>query len=286
MRPRSVRQTSPATILPPFLHRGAKFHSWSKLHTGLSKLRYLFSMANSAPIKHQPRPMPEAEEVYRRWLEFLDEEFNRHQSADRRADIVREQLAQLYLGKPLGVKSGVPLTSELAGHVLALALDPRNITLEAEHYTDIDQDRYARLKPLLWFWQMFDRSSLGLNHWLGIRFRCMLGRHIFEHLGSGVKIHHGVNFAYGYNLWIGDSVVIRQQAMLQDRGGIRIGDHAQIGSFARIYSHVHQFEQHDQVRLETTVIGEHARIASHAIVLAGQHVAPGETVGHYPGDSQ
>ena len=230
--------------------------------------------------------MPEAEEVYRRWLQFLDEEFNRHQSAERRADVVREQLTQLYLGKPLGGKTGVPLTSELSGNVLALSLDPRNITLEAEHYADIDLDRYARLKPLLWFWQMFDRSPIGLNHWLGIRFRCMLGRHIFEHLGTGVKIHHGVNFAYGYNLWIGDGVVIRQQAMLQDRGGIHIGDQAVIGSFARIFSHVRQFEHHDQVRLEPTIIGERAHIASHAIVLAGQHVAAGQTVGNYPVDKQ
>ena len=243
-------------------------------------------MATTEILKLHPRPAPEAEDVYRRWLEFLDEEFNRHQSADRRADIVREQLTQLYLGRPLGSKGGVPLTSELSGTVLALSLDPRNVTLEAEHYADIDRDRYAKLKPLLWFWHMFDRSPIGLNHWLGIRFRCMLGRHIFEHLGTSVKIHHGVDFAYGYNMWIGDGVVIRQRALFNDRGGIRIGDRAIIGSFARVYSHTHHYEQFDQVRLEPTVIGDRAHIASHTVVLAGQHVAAGQTLGHFPGDSQ
>ncbi len=79
---------------------------------------------------------------------------------------------------------------------------------------------------------MFDRSPIGLNHWLGLRFRCMLGRHIFAHMGTGVKIYHGVDLTYGYNLSIEDGVTIRQRALLNDRGGITIGKGAVIGSFA------------------------------------------------------
>ena len=86
---------------------------------------------------------------------------------------------------------------------------------------------------------MFDRSPIGLNHWLGLRFRCMLGRHIFEHMGTGVKIYHGVDLTYGYNLSIGDGVTIRQRALLNDRGGITIGKNAVIGSFARVFSHIY-----------------------------------------------
>ena len=109
--------------------------------------------------------------------------------------------------------------------------------------------RFAERKPLLWFWQMFDRSPLGLNHWLGLRFRCMLGRHIFDHLGAGVKIHHGVDLTYGYNLSIGDGVIIRQRALLNDRGGITIGNKAVIGSYARIFSFSHDVEDYEKVRL-------------------------------------
>ena len=152
---------------------------------------------------------------------------------------MRDQLYQIYLGRPHGGKLNLTLTSELPGNVVSLSLDPQNVTLEAEHYAEVDRERFARRKPLLWFWQMFDRSPMGLNHWLGLRFRCMLGRHIFEHLGSGVKIHHGVDLTYGYNLSIGDGVIIRQRALLNDRGGIAIGDNAVIGSFARIYSFSH-----------------------------------------------
>jgi acetyltransferase-like isoleucine patch superfamily enzyme len=231
-----------------------------------------------------PHPAPEAEEVYRRWLQFLDDEFTRHSSPERRAEIVRDQLYQLYLGRPHGGKLNLTLTSELPGNVVSLALDPENITLEAQHFADVDHEKYNRRKPLLWFWQMFDRSPVGLNHWLGIRFRCMLGRHIFEHMGAGVKIYHGVDLTYGYNLSIGDGVTIRQRVLLNDRGGITIGEGAIVSSFARIYSHTHNSEDYDQVTLVPTVIGARARIGSHAIVLAGQTVAPGQAVGSFPID--
>jgi acetyltransferase-like isoleucine patch superfamily enzyme len=156
--------------------------------------------------------------------------------------------------------------------------------MEAEHFPEVDRERFARRKPLLWFWQMFDRSPLGLNHWLGLRFRCMLGRHIFEHLGSGVKIYHGVDLTYGYNLSIGDGAVIRQRALLNDRGGIKIGKNAIVGSYTRIYSFWHDAADYEKIRLQPTVIGDGAHIASHAIVLAGQNVAPGASVGSFPAD--
>jgi acetyltransferase-like isoleucine patch superfamily enzyme len=236
---------------------------------------------NSSSAAH---PTPEAEEVYRRWLQFLDDEFVRHNSPERRAEIVRDQLYQLYLGRPHGGKLNLTLTSELPGNVVSLSLDPENITLEAQHFADADCDRFNRRKPLLWFWQMFDRSPVGLNHWLGIRFRCMLGRHIFDHMGTGVKIYHGVDLTYGYNLRIGDGVTIRQRALLNDRGGITIGKGAVIGSFARVYSHTHAPGNYDQVTLVPTVIGENARIGSHSIVLAGQHVGDGQVFGTFPTD--
>jgi acetyltransferase-like isoleucine patch superfamily enzyme len=231
---------------------------------------------------HVPHPAPEAEEVYRRWLQFLDDEFVRHSSPERRSEIVRDQLHQLYLGRPHGTKSTISLTSELPGTILALSLDPGNVTLEAEYFPETDRERYARRKPLLWFWKMFDRSPIGLNHWLGLRFRCMLARHIFERLGTGVKIYHGVELTYGYNLSIGDGVIIRQGALLNDRGGITVGRGAVIGSFSRIYSQSYDPDDFEKTTLVPTKIGPRARIASHAIVLAGHHVGEGEAVGIFP----
>jgi acetyltransferase-like isoleucine patch superfamily enzyme len=231
-----------------------------------------------------PRPTPEAEEVYRRWLKFLDDEFVRHCTPERRAEIVRDQLYQLYLGRPFGGKLNMNLTSELPGAVMSLSLDPVNVTLEAEHFPDVDMERFARRKPLLWFWQMFDRSPIGLNHWLGIRFRCMLGRHIFDHMGTGVKIFHGVEITCGYNLSIGDGAVIRKGVLLGDRGGITIGKGAIIGSFTRILSHSYAAQSDGPIRFTATRIGEGARIGSHEIILAGTQVPAGAMVGSFPAE--
>jgi len=233
-----------------------------------------------------PHPAPEAEEIYRRWIQFLDEEFTRHHAPDLRAEIVRDQLIQLYLGRPHGGKLNLTLTSELPGNVLSLSLDPDNVTLEAEHFADADPEKYAQRKPLLWFWQMFDRSPIGTNHWLGVRFRAMLGRHLFARIGAGVKIFHGVELTFGYNLALEEGAVIRHHAMLNDRGGITIGKGAVIGSFARIYSHSHAAHDYGEVTLQPTVIGPAARVASHAIVLAGQRIAAGELVGSFPAERE
>jgi acetyltransferase-like isoleucine patch superfamily enzyme len=235
-------------------------------------------------INQAPYPAPEAQEIYRRWIHFLDDEFTRHHSQERRAEIVRDQLYQLYLGRPHGGKLNLTLTSELPGNVVSLSLDSENVTLEAGHFPDVDREKFGPRKPLLWFWQMFDRSPIGLNHWLGLRFRCMLGRHIFAHMGSGVKIYHGVDLTYGYNLSIGDNVTIHQRALLNDRGGITIGDNVIIGSYSRIFSHSHEAQDYEKVRLIPTTIGAGAHIATHTIVLAGQHVPPGAVVGNFPSD--
>jgi acetyltransferase-like isoleucine patch superfamily enzyme len=240
-------------------------------------------MADRARAEDQthriPQPLPEAEEVYRRWIAHLDEEFTRHQAAERRAEIVRDQLYQLYLGRPHGGKLNFTLTSELPLNVLQLSLDPGNITLEAEHYPDVDQERFSRSKPLLWFWQMFDRSPIGLNHWLGIRFRCMLGRHLFAHMGKGVRIAHGVELTFGYNLTIEDRVIVRQRALLDDRAAIRLGQESVIGTYARIYTHTHEVNDYDQVIFAPTSIGARARIGAHTTVLAGTQMPEAAIVG-------
>ena len=235
--------------------------------------------AMSTPEIQIPHPTPEAEDVYRRWLTFLDDEFTRHQGPLPRAEIVRDQL---YLGRPYSGKRLVSLTSDLPGDVIALSLDPDNVTLEPEHFAEIDAALWAPRKPLLWFWKMFDRSPVGLNHWLGLRFRCMLSHHIFQHVGKGARFLHGVDVTYGYNLSIGDGVFIRQNTFLDDRGEITIGDNAMIGAFARIYSHSHGAEDPKEVTLVHTAIGAGATVGSHAIVLAGQNVAPNELVGSVP----
>ena len=102
---------------------------------------------------------------------------------------------------------------------------------------------------------MFDRSPLGLNHWLGFRFRCMLGRHIFRHLGKHVKIFHNVEFTYGYNLTIEDSCTIHKNVMLDDRGEIILHEGTSVSDYANIYSHTHNINHQADVTNKLTELG-------------------------------
>jgi acetyltransferase-like isoleucine patch superfamily enzyme len=225
------------------------------------------------------RPTPEAEAIYRRWLAHLNEEFTRHQSFDRRADIVRDELYQMYLGKPHGGRMNASLDSELATNVLVESFDPRNITLEPEYYGDVDAEKYAVRKPLIWFWQMFDRSPLGLNHWLGFKFRCMLGKHIFKKMGKGVKIFHNVEFTFGYNLTVEDNCTIHKNVMLDDRGEIILHEGTSVSDYANIYSHTHDINVQADVTNKATELGPRARVTYHATVLAGASVGEDAMLG-------
>jgi acetyltransferase-like isoleucine patch superfamily enzyme len=158
-------------------------------------------------------------------------------------------------------------------------MDPRNVTLEPEYYHEIDLDRYAMVKPLIWLWEMFDKSPLGENVDLGVRFRRILAKRIFKRCGKNFKAFHFVKLSFGYNLEVGDGVVVHRHVLLDDRGGIEIGDRASVSDFANVYSHSHNIVDGRIVYLPRTVIGKGARITYHATVLAGTHVADDSMVG-------
>jgi acetyltransferase-like isoleucine patch superfamily enzyme len=209
--------------------------------------------------------LPDAEAAYLRWIAHLDAEFTRHQNIDRRSEIVRDQLHQLYLGRPHGGKLNFTLDTELPFNVLELTLDPRNVTLEAEHSAESGTPEFALRKPLVWFWRMFDRSPVALNHWLGFRFRAMLGHHIFRHIGQHVALFPGIEFLFGHNLTIEDNCVVHGHVRLEDRGeiilrrGAVIADHASIGIMVDNEGH------------RSTEIGPNAYVPYRAVVLAGEH---------------
>jgi len=161
-----------------------------------------------------------------------------------------------------------------------LALDPRNVTLEPEYYADVDAERYARVKPLHWLWQSFDRTPLGGgNVQVGVRFRRILARHLFARVGRNFKCFHCVEFSYGYNLEVGDDCVVHRHVLLDDRGGITLGDRVSISDYANIYSHTHSIVDQKDVTNARTVLEDDVRITYHATVLAGVRVGRNAMVG-------
>jgi acetyltransferase-like isoleucine patch superfamily enzyme len=171
-----------------------------------------------------------------------------------------------------------PRTPETARLAL-LSLDPRNITLEPEHYADVDAARYAKVKPLIWLWQGFDRSPIGGNVHLGVRFRRILAQHIFARVGRNFKAFHFVEFSFGYNLEVGDDVVVHRNVLLDDRGGITLGNRVSISDYANIYSHTHSIADQRDVTNARTVLEDDVRITYHATVLAGVRVGRNAMVG-------
>jgi len=175
-----------------------------------------------APVDPQahpevPKPLPEAEAIYRRWLAHLHAEFTKHTTCVRRSEIVRDELHMLLLGRPHGGRMNAALISELPMAVLAEGIDPRNVVLPAELEAGLDRERFNSIKPLIWFWRGFDRTVLGANLWLGLRFRSMLGQHIFARVGKNVRFYRDVAFERGYTLSFEDNTTVRPGVRIEDR---------------------------------------------------------------------
>lgn len=218
-------------------------------------------------------PTPPAEKAFLEWIEQLDSKFA-NPDPEHRSDVVREALCQLYRVE----KHSGPDTA-LGSQVLVHSLDPRNSTLEPEYYGDVDAKKYAERKPLIWFWMMYDRSPVGLNHWLGFCMRAMLARHVFKHCGKNVKIFHGVEVSFGYNLTVEDNCTIHKYVLLDDRGELIIHAGSSVSDYANVYTHSHDLNDGMIITNHKTELGPRARVTYHATVLSGVRVAEHGLVG-------
>lgn len=230
------------------------------------------------PLQQLP-PVP-ARPLADRWLAELEARLA-DPAADRVA-VCRDTLVALAFPEYAGrfdaalADEGIPLATRLA----LSACDPRNVTLEPEAYGDCDQERFQRVKPLLWLWYSFDRLPIGgQNIDLGIRLRRVLAPHIFKKVGRNFKCFQHVEFSFGYNLEVGDDVVIHRHVLLDDRGGIRLGNKVSVSDYANIYSHTHSIVEQVDVTNAMTVLHDGVRITYHATVLAGVHVGEQGMVG-------
>ena len=105
----------------------------------------------------RPLASRSVERVEREWLDRIEHELT--DSATDRALLCRRTLAELLAPEYAASWDEAVEDDKLAlGTRLALAsLDPRNVTLEPEYYSDCDDARFQRVKPLLWLWYSFDR---------------------------------------------------------------------------------------------------------------------------------
>lgn len=218
-------------------------------------------------------PSGEAVQLYDDWLGEIDQAL---QAGDDRWELCRRTLTSIFYPH---LADADPASLPTATRVALAQMDARNVTLEPEYYTEIDAERFSERKPLLWMWQMFDRSPLGGDIHLGVRFRRLLAPHIFKRVGRNFKCFHYVEFSFGYNMEVGDDVVVHRNVLLDDRGGIVLGNGVSISDYANVYSHTHSIVDQLDVTDAKTVIGDNVRITYHATVLAGTHVGANAMVG-------
>ena len=207
------------------------------------------------------------------WLESIGSALA--DASTDRARLCRDTLTSLYYPEyAANWETAVQDASLPDATRLALAsMDPRNVTLEPEYYGECEDEKFQRVKPLLWLWYSFDRSPAGgQNVWLGVELRRLLAPHIFKRCGENFKAFQFVEFSFGYNVEVGDNVVVHRHVLLDDRGGIVLGNGVSISDYANIYSHTHSIVEQRDVTNATTVIEDGVRITYHATVLAGVHV--------------
>ncbi|HEX6588940.1 MAG TPA: acyltransferase [Longimicrobiales bacterium] len=225
------------------------------------------------PLRSAGAPA-EVKARYVAWLASIEADLD--DPATDRNELCRRILTDLFYPQYRDVD---PATLPEATRIALLQMDPRNVTLEPEYYGDLDPAKYYRVKPLLWLWEMFDRSPAGENVELGVLFRRMLAKRIFRRCGRNFKAFHQVKFTYGYNMDVGDGVVIHRHVLLDDRGGISLGDKCSISDYANVYSHTHDIGEQREVYMPATVLGAGVRVTYHATILAGVHVADDGMVG-------
>ncbi len=230
------------------------------------------------PLRHLSLPA-DASRVFDAWLEAIEGRLA-DPACDRNV-LCRDVLFDIYYGGDRSYEEALDdQTTSVGSRAALLALDPRNITLEPEYYDEIDPERYARVKPLLWLWQSFDRSPLGGgNVDLGVRLRRILAKHIFHKCGERFKCFQFVEFSFGYNMEVGDGVVVHRHVLLDDRGGIVLGNGTSIADYANVYSHSHSITDQQDVTDEQTVLEDGVRITYHATILAGVRVGTQAMIG-------
>lgn len=220
-------------------------------------------------------PAPTATRLYDRWLGEISDRLE-DPSCDRNELCVDVLRGLFFPTLPADVD---PDDLSPGGRAVLASLDPRNVTLEPEHYHELDEERYYPRKPLIWMWQMFDRSPVGANVHLGVRFRRLLAPHVLARVGRNFKCFHFVEVSFGYNLEVGDDVVVHRNVLLDDRGGIELGDRVSISDYAAVFSHTHSIDDIVDVTNKKTVLADDVRVTYRATVLAGVHVGTQGMIG-------
>jgi maltose O-acetyltransferase len=202
-------------------------------------------------------------------------------STEETCEVVRDVLVDLFGDREAYERwqDGGSVTP--AERVRLQGYDPCNVTLESEYYAEVanDPETFERSKYLQWLWRQFDATPMADNVAFALRFRRMLGQHLFDECGDDCRFFKGITFTFGHDISVGDNVVIHDDVHLDDRGELEIGDRVSISDGAHIYSHDHDVVDQTEVRNFRTVIEDDVRLTFDSMVRAGVKVGENAVVG-------
>jgi maltose O-acetyltransferase len=221
--------------------------------------------------------LPEAAELGLQ--EFLDIVDRRLSSKEDTCQVVEDVLVDLHGDRDAYERWQAGEDVSPAERVRLQGYDPCNATLESEYYAEKDEEKFRRSKHLQWLWRQFDATPMADNVEFALRFRRMLGKHLFAECGDDCRFFKGISFTYGHNIEIGDNVVIHDDVHLDDRGELTIGDRVSISDGVHIYSHDHDLVDQTKVENFHTIVEDDARVTYDAMVRAGCRVGANAVVG-------
>ncbi|WP_096390160.1 acyltransferase [Halopenitus persicus] len=210
---------------------------------------------------------------------FIDEVDDRLSSSEDTCDVVRDVLIDLHGDREAWDAWQAGADVSRAERVRLQSYDPCNATLESEYYAEKDEEAFKRSKYLQWLWRQFDATPMADNIHFALRFRQMLGRHLFADCGENCRFFKGISFTYGHNIEIGDNVVVHDDVHLDDRGKLTIGDRVSISDGAHIYSHDHDIVDQTSIRNFHTIVEDDARVTYDSMVRAGCRIGENSVVG-------
>jgi len=210
---------------------------------------------------------------------FIDEVDERLSSDEDTCDVVRDVLIDLHGDRERWEAWQDGESVSRAERVRLQGYDPCNATLESEYYAEKDEEKFQRSKHLQWLWRQFDATPMADNVEFALRFRHMLGKHLFAECGENCRFFKGISVTYGHNIEVGDNVVIHDGVHLDDRGKLTIGDRASVSDGVHLYSHDHDLVDQTEVRNFHTTAEDDARVTYDAMVRAGCRIGENSVVG-------
>lgn len=220
----------------------------------------------------------DVQKIYDNFLSDLESRISKKK--ENPSAVCRDALVHLYLGQKYSYDEIVnDKNQSLYIKTLLFNFNPDNITLEPEYYDNIDVSKFAKVKPYIWLWMMFDRSPAGRNCHIGFPLRRLLASKIFKKCGRNLKVFHDVEFSFGYNISVGDDVVIHRKVLIDDRGEVIIGNGVSLSDYVNVYSHSHSILDQGNVSVGKTVIEDGVRLTYHSTVLSGVTVGKESMVG-------